>query len=107
MSHPPKLTIFAPRRRCNAFNGVLRSALTGEIVEESVPIVRAETDSNMRLPSGQRSCTRGIALSHRIPLAGLKCVSEKRREELDLLLLRRWESGNRAAISKRSGKVGL
>jgi len=38
----------------------------------------------------------GRALSHGIPLAKLKCLSEKRR----LLLLGLWESGNRGAISK-------
>src|SRR2546430_2709001 len=55
MSQPPKLTIFAPRRRCNAFSGVLRSALMGEVVEESIRIARAEIDTNMHFQSGQRS----------------------------------------------------
>src|SRR5437588_840971 len=55
MSQPLKLTIFAPRRRCNAFSGVLRSSLMREIVEDSIPIARAETDTNMRFQVGQRS----------------------------------------------------
>src|SRR5947208_15881874 len=55
MSQPPKLTIFAPRRRCNAFSAVLRSELVSEVVAESIPIARAETDTNMRLQGGQRS----------------------------------------------------
>src|SRR5207245_5689090 len=55
ISQPPKLTIFAPRRRCNAFRGVLRSSLMREIVEDSIPIARAGTDTNMHLGSGQRS----------------------------------------------------
>src|SRR5260370_22144664 len=55
MSQPPKLTIFALRRRCNAFSGVLRSALMGEVVEESIPIARAGIDTNMHFQSGQRS----------------------------------------------------
>src|SRR5438445_7049179 len=82
ISQPPKLTIFAPRRRCNAFRGVLRSSLMREIVEDSIPIARAGTDTNMHLGSGQRSLAFGRALSHRIPLARLKCVSPKRRLEM-------------------------
>src|SRR5215467_9344136 len=54
ISHPPKLTIFAPRRQCNAFNDVLRSSFTGEIVEESIPIARAETDTNMQPKTRQK-----------------------------------------------------
>src|SRR5690348_17800857 len=48
---------------------------------------------------GQAKRCRGRALSHRIPLAGLKCVSEKRRGQIDLLLLRLWESGNPAGFA--------
>ena len=48
---------------------------------------------------GANCASCGRAYSHRIPLAGLKCASQKRREELDLLLLRLWESGNPAPFA--------
>src|SRR5215472_10532607 len=48
MSQPPKFTIFAPRRRCNAFSGVFRRiAFAGEITE-SIPFARANLDGSMR-----------------------------------------------------------
>src|SRR5215469_196137 len=48
MSQPPKFTIFAQRRRCNAFSGVFRMiAFAGEITE-SIPFARANLDGSMR-----------------------------------------------------------
>src|SRR5215468_7554247 len=48
MSQPPKFTIFAPRRRCNAFSGVFRRiAFAGEITE-SIPFARANLHGSMR-----------------------------------------------------------
>src|SRR6266478_4163770 len=55
MSHPPKSTILAPRRRCNAFSGVLRSSLLCGVAADSIPVAQAEIDTSTRSHSGQRS----------------------------------------------------
>src|SRR6516162_9072189 len=48
ISQPPKFTIFAPRRRCNALSGVFRrTGFAGEITE-SIPFARAKVDGSMR-----------------------------------------------------------
>ena len=57
ISHPPKFTIFAPKRRCTAFSDVLRSSMMGEVVTESIPCAQAEMHTNMRLETRQRSAT--------------------------------------------------
>src|SRR5580692_1594279 len=54
ISHPPKLTIFAPKRRCTALSGVLRSSVMGGVVTDSIPCAQAEIDTNMRLGTRQR-----------------------------------------------------
>src|SRR5271154_41713 len=57
MSHPPKLTIFAPNRRCSALSGVFRSSLVGELTD-SIPHAQAETDTSTRYNVRQRSAPR-------------------------------------------------
>src|SRR5580700_8833539 len=54
MSHPPKFTIFAPKRRCTAFSAVFRSSVMGGVVTDSIPYAQQETDVNTRLETGQR-----------------------------------------------------
>src|SRR2546428_444968 len=54
ISHPPKLTILAPRRRCNAFSGVLRSSLLWGVAADSIPMARVEIDTSMRSPVGSK-----------------------------------------------------
>src|SRR6266481_8089633 len=54
MSQPPKLTIFAPKRRCTAFSGVLRSSVTRGVVTDSIPRAQEEIDINTRLETRQR-----------------------------------------------------
>src|ERR1700683_5039450 len=55
ISQPPKLTIFAPKRRCTAFSAVLRSSVMREVVTDSIPCAQAEMHTNMRLETRQRS----------------------------------------------------
>src|SRR6266478_7798816 len=55
MSQPPKLTIFAPSRRCDALSGVLRSSVIGGVVTDSIPCAQAEMDTNMRTDKRQRA----------------------------------------------------
>src|SRR5208337_1703535 len=51
MSQPPKFTILAPRRRCTAFSGVLRTTDMGGEVADSIPSARA-TRMVTRVPQG-------------------------------------------------------
>src|SRR6266478_2845051 len=67
MSQPPKLTILAPRRRCNAFSGVLRSSLLCGVAADSIPVAQAEIDTSTRSPTGQRSPPEGLVQSSRLP----------------------------------------
>src|SRR5580704_8077380 len=59
ISQPPKLTIFAPNRRCIALRGVLRSSLILGEFAASIPHARAEPraeiDTNTRSKTRQRS----------------------------------------------------
>src|SRR5215475_10329901 len=52
ISQPPKLTIFAPKRRCSALRAVLRSSLILGEFAASIPHARAEAraeiDTNTR-----------------------------------------------------------
>src|SRR5215468_442498 len=48
ISHPPKLTMRAPSRRCSAFSGVVRSSVTVGEIPESILGARAEIDTSMR-----------------------------------------------------------
>src|SRR5258708_28645619 len=45
MSQPPKLTIFAPRRRCSVFSGVFRISLVVGELADSIPMLKAESDT--------------------------------------------------------------
>src|SRR5262249_15595751 len=54
ISHPPKLTIFAPSFLCSAFSGVLRSSVLAEEFTESIPLARAEIHSSTRSKVRQR-----------------------------------------------------
>src|SRR5579871_6317277 len=58
ISQPPKLTIFAPNRRCSALRGVLRSSLTLGEFAASIPHARAdpraEVDTNTRSKTRQK-----------------------------------------------------
>jgi hypothetical protein len=54
MSQPPKSTILAPKRRCTAFKGVLRSTLAAEVVADSILYSQAESDTNMRSEQGSK-----------------------------------------------------
>src|SRR6476646_3407967 len=58
ISQPPKLTIFAPKRRCIALSGVLRSSAMGGVVTDSIPYAQEEIDSNTRLEQRQRRARR-------------------------------------------------
>ncbi len=55
ISQPPKLTIFAPNRRCKALRGVLRSSLILGEFAASIPHARAEIDTSTRSRTRQRS----------------------------------------------------
>src|ERR1700733_6409487 len=62
ISHPPKLTILAPNRRCSALRGVFRSSLILGEFAASIPHARAEPraeiDTNMRSKTRQRSTSK-------------------------------------------------
>src|SRR5215471_15833059 len=66
ISHPPKLTIFAPNLRCSAFSGVLRSSVLAAEFTESIPLARAEKDGSTRGKVGQRS-----EVDSRLPAEGV------------------------------------
>src|SRR5450755_3412487 len=60
MSQPPKLTIFAPNRRCTALSDVFRSSLAVGVLTDSIPQAQAEIDTNTRPNKRQRSSQRSI-----------------------------------------------
>src|SRR6266436_2009481 len=60
MSQPPKLTIFAPSRRCTALSDVFRSSLTVGVLTDSIPQAQGEIDINTRSNTRQRRAPRRI-----------------------------------------------
>src|ERR1700676_5111219 len=55
ISQPPKLTIFAPRRRCSVLSDVLRSSVVVDELSDSIPRARAEIDTSTQCATRQRS----------------------------------------------------
>src|SRR5882724_7013927 len=80
MSQPPKLTIFAPSRRCTALSDVFRSSLTVGVLTDSIPQAQGEIDINTRSNTRQRRAPRRIL--GRARTFGVSAVLEAERNFL-------------------------
>src|ERR1700677_656356 len=49
ISQPPKLTIFAPRRRWTEFSAVLRNSTAADVFTEGFPLARRNIERSMRV----------------------------------------------------------
>jgi hypothetical protein len=67
------------------------------LVATAMHNILSDTRASLR-NTCQAPASSGRAYSRRIPLAGLKCGSGRRREKMEQLLLRLWESGNPAFL---------